>query len=88
MEASKKAHITARVNPTMATMPGKVCISRDAVINASEFGHKKKNVQKEGLEGVMSLYSRQKLGHRRMNTIRGCLTAVQAVICQVTETIS
>ena len=52
------------------------------------YGHKKEIVQKEGLEVVTSLYSRQKLCHRRMNTIRGCLKAVQAVICQVTEAIS
>ena len=36
------------------------------------------------IEAVTSLYFRRKLGHRSMNTIRGCLTAVQAAICQAT----
>ena len=85
--ASKKAHITARGNHMIATMLDKVCSSRNAFMNASDMGTRKKIVQKDCLEAVKILYSRQKLGHRRMNTIRGHLTAVQAVICQVTEAI-
>ena len=88
MEACKKAHITARVNLTIATTLGKVCSLRDAVKNASDMGKRKKIVQKEGLEAVTSLHSWQKLGHRRMDMVRSFLTAVQAVICQVTEEIS
>ena len=66
----------------------KVCSSWDDVTNANDMGIRKTIVQKEGREAVMSLYFRQKLDHRSMNTISGCLTAVQSAICQATKAIS
>ena len=81
------ARIAVRINPMIARIGVKVCSSRDAVINANGMGTRKTNVQKEGLEAVKSLCFRQKLGHKSMNTIRGCLTAVQAATCQATKAI-
>ena len=89
VEVSTKALMTMQVNLTIEKIRVNVCNSKEDVTIARESTMIKIISQMEVPVIVTSLHSRQQLGgHRTTNTIRRCLTAVQAAICKATEAIS